>query len=213
MPFTAPAKPSNFELVPAGSHIGRLVRLIDLGTTINTLNGKDRRQIFMGFELPNALMKPDESNVQHPFMAGRFFTRSMSEKANLRNFIETWRGVAFANDEEAGNFPIDKTLGQPAFLNIIHKPKQNSSDMKAVITSCVKLPKEMNCPPAVNEIIMLDLDAFDQQAYDKLSDNMKAMIQQSKEWTLISGAVKPVAAPNPLAQNPNPADFDDDIPF
>jgi len=210
MAFTAPVKTSNFELCPAGTHIARLVWLIDIGTRVDEIYGKERRQIFWMFELPNELMKPDENNVQHPFSISQFLTRSMSEKANLRKELEGWRGQAFT-DAQAEQFDISTVVNVPAFLNVIHRQKQNG-DTKAEINSIMRLPKGMECPPAINEVLILDLDQFDQTIYDKLSDGIKGVIQKSNEWQVISGKVNPMP-PNPLASNPNPDDFDDDIPF
>jgi len=211
MAFTAPVKTSNFELPPAGTHVARLVWLIDIGTRVDEIYGKERRQIFWMFELPNELMKPDENGVQHPFTASQFLTRSMSEKANLRKQLEGWRGQAFT-DAQAEQFDISSVVNVPAFLNVIHRQKHNSSDMKAEIASISRLPKGMDCPPAINEVLILDLDNFDQSVFDKLSDGIKGVIQKSNEWDIISGKVNPMP-PNPLAKNPNPDDFMDDVPF
>lgn len=209
MAFTAPVKTSNFELPPTGTHIARLVWLVDVGTRVDEIYHKEKRQIFWMFELPNELMSPDENGVQHPFSVSQFLTRSMSEKANLRKELEGWRGQAFT-DKQAEQFDISTVVNVPAFINVIHKPKHNSKDMKAEIASISRLPKGMECPPAINEILILDLDNFDQSVFDKLSDGIKGVIQKSNEWQMISGAVKPV---NPMAYNPDPDDFDDDIPF
>ena len=77
----------------------------------------------------------------------------------------------------------------------------------------------MECPAAVNEAMILDLDNFSQEVFDNLSERMQDTIKQSQEYQSLNTA-PPIA--NDSSQEPGPnsqsmrneTDFeDDDIPF
>jgi len=181
MAFTAPASSGSFQLPPADSYISRLIRIIDLGTTMNEMYSKSQHKIAWGFELCNALMEPDENGNQHPFVQYEFLTLSMNEKANLRKRVESWRGAAFDSDEEASQYDIAQLLGKPAYLTIIHGKKGNGDD-KAEIASLIKVPQGLEAPSSENEVFMFDLSEFDQGTFDKISDGFKNQIMKSDEY-------------------------------
>jgi len=69
------------------------------------------------------------------------------------------------------------------------------------------LSADQKCPDRVNPIVVLDLDEFNQEVFDSLSDKMKATVMQSREYKAMFGN-----KPDSSAEAP-PADFDDDIPW
>ena len=112
-------------------------------------------------------------------MMGKFYTLSMNEKANLRKDLSSWRGQEFT-DEQAGNFDIERVLGHACMINVIHGKKRNG-DNKADITAITPPMKGLEIPPPTNELLFLDLEKFDDLVYEKLSDNIKKMIDSSYE--------------------------------
>ena len=99
-----------FEQPPAGTHIARCVRLIDIGSQVNPFReGSMRRQVVVAWELPEELMTEGE-NKGHPFMCSKFYTMSLHEKASLRQDLVNWRGRDFTEAELEG-FDLRTILG------------------------------------------------------------------------------------------------------
>lgn len=96
---------AEFELAPAGTHIAVCYRVIDLGTQETTFKGevKHQHKILISWEIPDEKMKDGR-----PFTIGKRYTWSMSEKANLRNDLESWRGKFTAADFGPNGFKIGR---------------------------------------------------------------------------------------------------------
>jgi hypothetical protein len=166
-----------------------------------------RRQVFINFELPNAIRTwKDENDVEQEgvFTVGAFYTASLNEKANLRKMLESWRGQGFTEDELAGYSPV-KLPGVPAMVNVIHNDKG-----KAQISAVTKPPSGTKVPSQVNESIYFSLDNFDQATFDKLGKGFQNIIKKSEEWKQRC----PEGQPQQAAEPAKTSDFvDDDIPF
>lgn len=192
-----------FEQASPGNHIARCVGMIDIGTQQSEYQGKTTyaRKIIVRFELPNEVMAEGDY-AGKPFLVSKFYTASLSEKANLRKDLESWRGRPFT-DKELMGFDSKNLLDKPCMVNVVHTEKG-----KAKIASIAPVPKGMDIPPRINEILFFSLEPseFKQSTYDSLAEFYKGEIQKSPEWAELhnSGAPK------------KPASFDDmadDIPF
>lgn len=53
------------------------------------------------------------------FMISKRYTLSLSDKANLRKDLETWRGKKFSTEELEG-FDVENLIGANCLLNVIH---------------------------------------------------------------------------------------------
>lgn len=81
-----------------------------------------------------------EIDEEHPEFGGPFrvnkkYTRSLNEKSNLSQDLESWRGKAFTDEERAG-FDVEKLIGVPCMLNIVHntdKQGRTWANVKAVL--------------------------------------------------------------------------------
>lgn len=191
---------NNFELVPAGTYVATCYRIIDLGTQKNEYQGKTNfhHQIIIGWELTDEKMKDGK-----PFAMQKFYNLSSNEKATLRIDLESWRGQPFSK-EEFGSFDIAKLLGKPCLMGVVHENKNGK--LKAIISSILRLPKNMTSPTLVNPIVQFDLSSFDQEVYDSLSDFCKGKIALSPEYAEIK---------NPTGEKIShvPVDLNDEIPF
>jgi hypothetical protein len=142
------------------------------------------------------------------------FTASLSEKANLRPFLEGWRGKAFTPEELRGFDPA-QVAGVPAYINVIHEPGQKNGKavVYANIASIMPLPKGMAKPQLEGEVIVHD---DDHDSYDKLSKWLKEKVDQQLGDDDDTTQQQP--APRTQQQpRPQPAAFDtyldDDVPF
>ena len=180
MPTLPAPDDKTFELVPEGNHIAVCYRVIDLGTQHGEYLGKPKiqRKVLISWELPDEKMADGR-----PFTIGQKFTWSMSEKANLRQVLESWRGKAFTEaDFGPGGFDIANIIGVGCMLNVVHSHKNGKT--YANIASVAKLPKGMASPGPSNQrnLVWLTREDFIQANFDNLTDGLKAMITPTQEY-------------------------------
>ena len=195
MSLTVKEKGGDFAQVPAGTHTAINNGVIDLGHQDGPFGIKP--QIFLSFELPEETIEIE--GEQKPMIIGSFYTASLSEKANLRRDLESWRGKAFTAEELDG-FNIKAILGKPCTLSVYH-----NENGKARIRGISPLMKGAQAGEAENPLVWFDLDHHDEHCQE---------FSQVPEW--LQGIIKQRG--NPESENPAPpeapaGDFDDQIPF
>ncbi len=119
--LTTPSNDSGNEVAPSGTHKAVLVAIIDLGTHIEQFSGqeaKDTRKLLLAFEL----VEEHCAGTNRNHIIGREFTLSLHPKAGLRQFIESWRGSKFKEEEE---FDITSLTGKSCMVNVTHKTSNN----------------------------------------------------------------------------------------
>ena len=184
MGITAKNTGGNFELVPAGNHIARCYSMIEIGTIHDETYNVDRKVVRISWELPNERKVFNPEKGEQPFSIHKKYTLSLSEKANLRKDLESWRGKGFT-EKEAEKFDITKLLGVTCMLNVIHKAAANGN-LYANVVGISPIPKGIECPPQHNETFILSYEDWDQKKFEGLPDWLKKEIEQSKEYKLIS---------------------------
>ncbi len=169
-----------YPLPPADNHVARCVSIIDLGThTEETKFGvKTNQKLRISWELPNEKAVFDKEKGEQPFMISKGFNVSMHEKASLRKFLESWRGVAFTEKELEG-FNIIKLLGQPCMLNVTHV--EHEGKQYANITAVSRVPKGLTCPPAITELISYSATSHNEEVFAKLPEFLQKKINECWE--------------------------------
>jgi hypothetical protein len=202
-----------FQIAPAGTHLARLYRIIDLGTQMREYEGKvtmSRKAKFF-FELhgEDAEGKPLLTSDGKPLIQSREYTVSLNEKANLRRDLEAWRGKAFSEDELKG-FDISNILGHFCMVNISHRQKGDMTyaDLKGV-SAVPSIYKKQGLPEGINTTMIFNLDKFDETMFDSLSENIKETIRKSPEYRSIGEQSKAYQE----ASGGSVAAMDDSIPF
>lgn len=211
MKFAAKAN-VDFETVPAGNHVGICNAVIDLG--MQPGRGQypaPKPEVYLRFELPTERVKyvKDGKEIEGPMSVGRSFTASMSEKANLRKFIESWFGKKFPTDDAASDFDVSLVIGKKCLLNITHTEK--GQKVYANIANATPIPKGMTADYAQhNKSIFFDLNKPDQVAYQQIPEWLRKKIdgrlteEKSKASDDEYGAAM---------GSKGDEDFNDDIPF
>lgn len=174
------------EPVPAGTHVARCYQMIEIGTVMESYLGQDPkpvRKVRIGWELPEETKVFNPEKGEQPYVISKEFTLSMSEKANLRKALESWRGKGFSEDE-AKAFDITKLISIPCLLNIIHKVSKDGRQY-ADIAAIMPLAKNTKCPPPENDVICLSYDDFDKQVFSSLPDFIKDKMKGSSEFQAI----------------------------
>lgn len=178
------------ELVPAGTHIARCCSMIHIGTNIQSYMGEDKQvnSVRITFELPGEMRTFEEGGEEKPMVISKEYTLSMYEKANLRKDLESWRGVAFT-EEEAANFDITKLLGVPCQISIIHAQTKKGNDF-AKISNISGLMKGVECPAQINPIFEFNYeDKFSDEVVESFPDFIKEKIKSSDEYKALKEPV------------------------
>lgn len=204
MRFAAKAS-ADFEIAPSGNHVAICNAVVDLGLQPGSGMYPDpKHQVYIRFELPTETVKyqKDGKEISGPMSIGRTFTASMSQKANLRKFVEGWFSKAFPSDEAAADFDFKALIGRKCLLNISHNEK--GQKVYANIASASPIPKGMHADYSQqNPSLYYSLESPDNAAFNALPDWLKEKI---------SGRIQEAPAKNSEPSFAG-AEFDDDIPF
>lgn len=163
----------NFENAPTGTHIARCIGLTGIGTHETEFNGQTRmrNQIMITWELPHELKQDGQ-----PFIISQWYTRSLSEKANLRQDLINWRGRDFTA-AELQEFELKNILDKGC--QVVVSEKENG---KVKVTGVAGLPKGTELPERHNDLKYFDIEEFDEEEFSALSDKIKEMVMKSVEY-------------------------------
>lgn len=126
------------EILPAGSYVGTLYSIVDLGTQIWEYQGQPTKlkKIRLSRELPTELRVFKEENGEQPIAIHKEYTLSFSEKANLRKDLKSWRGKDIVEWEP---FDIATMIGENCLLSIgIKAGRENEYNVINAISAPVK---------------------------------------------------------------------------
>ncbi len=204
---------TNFEKPPAGSWIGRLYSIVDLGTQKHTY--QDRvgfsRDVRLSFELCGLTMEGiyDEKAKGKPFSVGRTVKQSLHAKARLRQLLKGWRGKDFTK-EEINAFDPKKLLGKAARLTLIESTDGEYVDLDSLapVGKDEKVPKMVNAPV----FLSLEKGEFDQTIFDSLPEKTREKIKGSPEYAKLGLADDATHEPEPGEADDEPP-VDDSEPF
>ncbi len=166
------------------------------------------------WELPTHLQTFDDSRGPEPSSVSRFFTLSLSEKANLRHVLESWRGRSFSADDLENGFDVSNLLGVSCLLQVLHK-RTNSGEVKAVVGSVSKLPKGLACPNQRNPSRLFTFDESSQEDLQALPSWQCDIIAQAAEypaWSRRFNGDQDATDERMISQQPLDGEYDD-IPF
>lgn len=175
----------SFKLIPAGNHIARCYSMIHIGTNEEVFKGEKLllNKVRLSFETPQETAVFVEEKGEQPFSVSKEFTLSLNEKANLRKFLESWRGKGFT-EEEAKRFDISKLLGLACMVNVIHKVSAKGNTY-AEISSISAMPKGVKCPDPINKNVIFSINQPDWDIFNSLPDFLKDKIKTTKEYQAI----------------------------
>jgi len=168
-----PIEPGTYEAV--------CYTIADLGTEHSEVYQNDSRKVVLIWEIPalRIQVKNKETNevADLPKVISKRYTLSLSEKANLRHDLASWRGKDFTPDEEKA-FDLKKVLGAPCMLSIMHKYKTDGSPY-AVINAVIPLKKKMK---PENPMVIYGIEENGKNLPETLPDWIKEQIKRSPEY-------------------------------
>lgn len=205
----ATASSTDFKPVDAGTYVARCYSMVHIGTIEQEYMGeiKEMNKVRISWELPTELKVFKEEKGEQPQSVSKEFTLSMHEKANLRKFLESWRGKGFT-EEEAKKFDVTKLLGKSCMISIIHKTSKQGK-IYAEISSISTLPKGMTCPEQINPSFEFTFTPYTPEKFEVLSDWLKDKIKTSKEYRMMNEPDHSETSPD----EPELPSINDDLPF
>ena len=186
-------------LAPIGNHLARCVKMVHIGTNEETIQGtvKKLNKVKLSFELPDETHVFKEENGAEPFLVSKDYTLSMSDKANLRKDLESWRGKSFT-PKQAEEFDITVLLGIPCMVNVIHKTAKSSGNDYVVISGITPLPKRVECPAQIIPSFEFNFtDSFEN--FELLDQWTQDRIKESDEFKALTETA-PIEAAAPVGE-------------
>lgn len=195
-PITAKGSDSKFKPHPEGQFVAQCVDTIDLGEKVETFAGKPPKLAHKCV----IVFRTGERNEQTGEFVdiAREFTVSMGDLANLRKFLEQWRGKPYTAEQIDEGVPLHKLTGNHALITVSHKTSGNGRTY-GNITACVGVPKQM----------LAGVEKYsDYQRADYWETRKKEYAEAARKFRADNGAA-PDDSDFPAPLN----DDDDDLPF
>lgn len=168
---------ADFTPLPAGSHVARCFGVISLGTQQSPMFPASFKVMLM-FEVPGESVTIDGKPA--PMTIQKEYTLSLSEKANLRKDLQSWRGREFTAKELEG-FAVENVCGVACMLSVIHKQNAQKK-VYANITAISALPKGVQCPPQWHKSIKYEIEHGENDVFKALPEWIRKKIAACEEW-------------------------------
>ena len=130
----------DFQLPEAGVHNAVCTAVFDLGDQPG-FQGQIQHKIAIFWELEEVITDPGDYQGKR-FTVSNMYTASLSERANLRAHLESWRGRGFSEAELEG-FDVAVLRGVPATLSIIHNRNEKTNRTYANISAVMRYDKKL----------------------------------------------------------------------
>tara|TARA_R110000744_G_C19156359_1_gene539984 strand:+ start:83 stop:724 length:642 start_codon:yes stop_codon:yes gene_type:complete len=182
--FKKPVNEKNDFLIPSGTHIARCYKMIHIGERNYEYNGepKTKNSLWVFFELPFEMRVFDPNKGEQPMSISIEYNLTYYETAKLFKHINSWRGKTLTPQEIDG-FEVDKLLGVPCSLSIVHNTSLKNGKIYANIQSVSGIPKGMECPNQINDTLVWDYeDNFSLDVFNSFHSFFQNMIKETPEW-------------------------------
>lgn len=190
-PLNAPAPTSQpRELVPEGTYIARIYRLLELGEFESTFkdtfgNPIVQKKIDITFELP--FETRDFGGVQKPMVISQEYTLAVNDKANLRALIHSVENRAI-KDDEAERYDILSIVGKPLQIQIIHKTSA-SGNTYVKVEKTLGMTKGSTCPEQFNGSQILTYDNWSEELFQSLPKFIKEKMEGTLQYKQMKNRV------------------------
>jgi hypothetical protein len=176
------------------------VDVVDMGISVEQFADKEPREVPKVALVFASGERQERDDGKPPFLTvvTTEMTLSASEKANLRKFLESWRGRSYTPEQVAAGLPVSKLYGQSALITLEHVTTKKNRQF-AKIRSISPLPKVM---PAPDKSL---LDEYERPGF--FADRKTQYAMALAKHRAITGAE------TADAEIPPPEDDDDDLPF
>lgn len=139
---TAKATLSQYDPHPEGQPAMVCVDCINLGERVKAFKGE---AAYLASTAALVFQSGERNADGHLHEVTAEFTISMGKKANLRKFLESWRGKTYTEEQALAGVELHKLVGHPALVSVEHRTSQQGRTY-ANIASIAPLPKGMPKP-------------------------------------------------------------------
>ena len=204
----------SFTPVPAGMHLARCYRIIDLGTQKTEFEGNVdfKRKLKVVWEIhgEDEDGKPIVTSKNEPMIITKDYTMSWGDKATLRKDLQSWRGKPFTEDEQK-RFDLKSVLDKWCMVNVAHKPKKSGGGVYANVVAVTPVPqaiKTAGLPKGHNQCGIFLISEPDMEMFNTFGEYLKKTIQAAPEWKAVQGRQA-----SDEGTHSGFEDMDDSIPF
>lgn len=179
---------TKWEPVEAGTHLARCVRMVHIGTVMESYANepaKPKNKVFLTWEFPTMLIEGGEYDGK-PRVISKEYTLSLHPKTTLCKHLVAWRGKSFS-PKEAEAFDITKLLGVPCMITVVHN--EVGDKVYANIGSISGLPKGLEAPAQVLETMAVNATNIDEHE-DSIPSYIVEKLKTSTEFQAL--AAEPV---------------------
>jgi hypothetical protein len=203
MGLTASEGGTKYEVIPAGVYQAVCYAIYDLGSQYSQQFEKSSHKCLIAWEIPTERIEvvKDGKTLSMPRVTSAQFTVSLSEKANLRKCLESWRGKVFTPSELEG-FDISKLIKVNCMLQIIHRSKDGKT--YANVQTVLPLYKGLQNLSPENPTVIYKLE--DGEPPEGTPKWIVDIIHNSSEWKEMHGVGEPPIPDREPTQ-------EDDVPF
>lgn len=160
--------------VDAGAHMAVLVGIVDLGKQYQLQGKKYKPEVGLVFEIPSLTVEID--GEPKPRWIYSKYTQSLNEKAKILPIIKGLLGT-----EPDDDFNIGTLLNTPCILTLNHYTGTDGVIRNGIVTVGA-IPNGFPVPQAVSEPFSYDVDAHNQDEFDRLPEWMRERIKKSTQW-------------------------------
>jgi len=183
------------ELHPEGMHPAVCIMMAGIGTQMTPFKNEDgtdkvQKKMILSFETEHGIVSKE-------------YTMSLSDKANLRAHLESWRGKKFTQEELEG-FDPEKLLGKTCTVQVMHNDKGTFANIQNVLPETKKFK-------ATKPTILYDIENHTDEVFDRMPSWVQDKAKDSFEWKEIAKNAKPPLTTE-FSDSDEPIDSGD-IPF
>ena len=171
---------TKWEPVEAGTHLARCVRMVHIGTVMESYANepaKPKNKVFLTWEFPTMLIEGGEYDGK-PRVISKEYTLSLHPKTTLCKHLVAWRGKSFS-PKEAEAFDITKLLGVPCMITVVHN--EVGDKVYANIGSISGLPKGLEAPAQILETMAVNATNVDEHE-DSIPSYIVEKLKTSTEY-------------------------------
>ncbi len=163
--------------IKEGTYLAVCNMLIDLGVQYNETYKNSSRKVLVGWELPEETIVVD--GEEKPRMLSKQYTASLSDKANLRQDLISWRSRDFTPDELKA-FDLKNIVGKSCLITVIHR--ESNGKTYANISTIAALPKGMPKGKLSEPATVFDLDTCKLEDIDNLPKWIADIVRKSQTY-------------------------------
>lgn len=191
-----------YQQPPEGSHVARVIQLIDLGVQEKEWKGvkSQDHMLFVRFELPNKKMEltdKDGKTISVPFSAQKELPYKLSPESTSAEFVSAFTKLcrACGLNPYSESFQLTDVLDKLCLIKLAKNEKGNVN-----VTGFEMIPEDIDTKLEKYErknhltSLILHPDFYDDDVLDKLPNFLKKKVQSSPQWKALANPSDAVEA-------------------